>query len=307
MQDKNGRTLFGDIKNKKIKILISVIFAVIVIITVISEYHDFDLSRRASDGAEGLFSVHFIDVGQGDSALLKSPDGRFMLIDCGPVESSAYLVKYLMDVGVEKLDYLLISHPHSDHYGSCTQIMKKFDVDAIILHEDFAYDYPYDKYIRNAKKNGTEVILTKVGDSFVFDGCADFEIIGPEYTDADDLNESSLCFRVVYEDTAFMFTGDAEQRTESYMLSGGKPLKADVLKAGHHGSSTSNSREFVTAVNPEWAVVSCAEKNDYGHPHREVVALFNELDIEMLKTHRDGNIVFVSDGKKVSLSKSLEG
>lgn len=296
----SGKIPFGHTKSKYVKIIITAVIVIVTLVHVISDYQRFEKVQRAIDSADGMFSVHYIDIGQGDATLLRSPSGKFMLIDCGPTSSSGYLVKYLYDMGVERLDYLLITHPHEDHFGGAFSVMEHFEIEELIIHEDFAETYPYDKYIRMADDYGYDVVLTAVGDHFEFGGCAEFEIIGPEKTDADDLNESSLCFRVVYENTAFMFTGDAEDHTESSLLSSGKPLKSNVLKAGHHGSSTSNTVNFVNAVSPEYAVVSCGKNNDYGHPHRETVRIFENAGIKMLRTDEKENIVFVSDGKEVT-------
>lgn len=296
----SGKTLFGHTKSKYVKLIVAAVIVVISLVYVYKDYKSFEKVQRAVDSADGMFSVHYIDIGQGDATLLRSPSGKFMLIDCGPTGSSEYLVKYLYDMGVERLDYVLITHPHDDHFGGVYSVMEHFEIEELVIHEDFAETYPYDKYIRMADDYGYDVVLTSVGDKFEFGGCAEFEIIGPARTDADDLNESSLCFRVVYEDTAFMFTGDAEFETERSLLLTGKPLKANVLQAGHHGSSTSNTVDFVKAVNPEYAVVSCAKNNDYGHPHRETVRIFENEGIKMLRTDVKGSIVFVSDGKEVT-------
>ena len=275
-----------------------VLLAAAVIICVCIDYNN-SAGRGSYENEEGLFLAHFIDVGQGDATLLQSPDGEFMLIDSGPTYSQDYLVKYLKDAGVDKLEYFIITHPHEDHYGGATAVIDDFQIENFIIHKDFAYDYPYDKFIRRLGKKDTNIIRTEINDSFVFADCAEFVIISPKRTDKDDLNESSLCFKIVYENTAFLFTGDAEWESEKQMLASGYNVKADVFKAGHHGSSTSNTESFVKAVDPQIAVVSCERNNDYGHPHREIVALFKEKGIRMLRTDELSNIVISSDGEKV--------
>ena len=295
----HGGVPFGRMPKRYKAVITAAVLIIAVIAFVVADYRDFAERKQAMDEISERFSVHYIDVGQGDATLMRSPSGKFMLIDSSPTANSNILVKYLLNAGVEKLDYIIVTHPHDDHYGGVTELMEYFDVGELILHKDFSETYPYNRFIDMAKELGIGVRLTEKGERFVFDECAEFEILSPAYTDKDDLNESSLCFRVVYGDTAFMFTGDAGRDSEYRMLSSGKPLEADILKAGHHGSSTSNVRSFVKAVNPEYAVVSCEENNDYGHPHREVVKLFNDMGIEMLVTHETGGAVFISDGETV--------
>ena len=255
---------------------------------------------------EGQVELHFIDVGQGDAALIRTSEGH-VLIDAGTNASEEALVAYLKAEGITKLAYAVFTHPHEDHYGGASEIMESFSVKELILHKELTEVYPYNRLIDMAEDYGTDVILTEMGDRFEFDGCAEFEILSPKYVDEDNLNEASLCFRVEFGNTAFMFTGDAEEMSENFMLLSGKPLEADVLKAGHHGSSTSNTRDFVEAVNPVYAVVSCAENNDYGHPHRETVRLFDDMDIEMLVTHQTDGVVFVSDGEEVTYVEDFFG
>lgn len=290
------------------KWLRTAIIIVLIVVVAISIYNDFKAYQQAKQGlsrVDGLFSVHYIDIGQGDATLLRSPDGDYMLVDCGPTKNGDYLVKYLNDMGVERLEYILITHPHEDHYGGFSRVMESFEVEGLILHKDNADTYPYDKFADIAESYDTELLYVCEGSVIAFDDCAEFEIIGPEYVDEEDANESSLCFRVVYEDTAFMFTGDAEKGTEKYLLSTGKPLEADVFQAGHHGSSTSNTSELLQAVNPYYVVVSCEENNSYGHPHKKVVQRFEELGITMLETYKYGSICFVSDGENVTYTEDF--
>lgn len=287
-------------KERIIRITVLVIVLVCVLALLPKYIEDYGNRNKFAELLENLFSVHYIDVGQGDATLLCSPEDGFMLVDCGPAGEKEKLISYLLRMGVTELEYLVITHPHEDHYGGATEVMDEIEVKKLVLHKDFSDTYPYDKFIRNAKKDGTDIVLTEEGDSFEFDSCAEFEIIGPHAVDKDDLNESSLCFKVTYGDTAFMFTGDAEYDTEKYMLDSGKDLKADVLQLGHHGSSTSSAIAFVEAVNPDFGIASCEEDNEYGHPHRETVGLFKKLEKELLITYRDGNIVFTSDGETVT-------
>lgn len=290
-------------RSKLTKVVVAVIFVIALIVKLYDGFVDYEKAYNAIARADGLFSVHYIDVGQGDATLVRSPDGEFMLIDCGPTSESEYLVKYLKSCGVDSLEYLLITHPHEDHYGGASEVIASFPVESFIIHEDFADEYPYDRFIYMLENNGfgvdTEIVLTSLGETYEFADCADFEIISPAETD-DDLNEASLAFNLKFGKTSFMFTGDAEKGSERKMLSGGYDLSASVLQAGHHGSSTSNTANFLEAVSPEYVVVSCGKDNSYGHPHKSAVENFDAVGAEILRTDILGDIVITCDGKSVT-------
>lgn len=269
------------------------------------DYTERQNAREQTVHTDGLFAAHFIDVGQGDATLLVSPDGSSMLIDCGPTDSAAYLVKYLTDVGVDSLEYLILTHPHEDHYGGAENVIRNFPIEHFMILEDFAETYPYDRLIYMVENTDfeTTTAVEKVSrdDSFTFAGCAPFRILSPGSADFDDCNESSLAVKLIYGNTAFLFTGDAEKASEREMLAQGYNLHADVFQAGHHGSATSNTETFVQAVSPTFAVISCAAGNSYGHPHPSTLTTFAQNGVQVLRTDESGDIVVVSDGETVWL------
>lgn len=269
----------------------------------LSDYKERQRAVELVSRTGGLFAAHFIDVGQGDATLLASPDGQYMLIDCGPADSAAYLLKYLTDAGVEALEYLVLTHPHEDHYGGAEQVIRNFPVEHFMILEDFAETYPYDRLIymieNNAFGEKTEIDKVKRDDSFTFAECAPFRVLSPGSADFDDYNESSLALKLIFGNTTFLFTGDAEKSSEKAMIAQGYDLRADVFQAGHHGSATSNTAAFVQAVSPEFAVISCASGNSYGHPHQSTLDTFEANDVRVLRTDLSGDIVMVSDGERV--------
>lgn len=285
------------IKNKysMIVVLIAVVF--IAISTLISDYQSYKSVKALIDMTDGLFTVHYIDVGQGDATLIKSPKGEYMLIDSGTGDSINYLLKYLSDCDVSSLEYFIITHPHEDHYGGANDIIESIPIENFVILGEFADTYPYNNFCKMLDNN-TKIHFAKRDDKFTFDDCAYFSIISPEWADFEDYNESSLAFNIKFGATSFLFTGDAESSSEREMLFRGYDVSANVYKAAHHGSSTSNTKAFVEAVNPEYAVFSCAKDNSYGHPHKEVKELFESLGIKMFSTADIGDIVFVSDGVK---------
>ena len=277
-----------------------VFFAAMAVSVFVSIYTD--NTDELKESTRGLFCAHFIDVGQGNACLLSDPDGKFMLIDAGDNENSNYLVKYLKNFDVEKIEYLVITHPHEDHYGGARDVIRNFDVEKLVLYKEYKDTYPYDvlSYVLEERNENSQTVLADFGDKYTF-GKAEFEIISPENPDLTNYNDSSLALRVKYGDTAFLFTGDAGKNMESAMINSDCELKSDVFCAGHHGSSSSNSLKFLKIVNPDFIVVSCAKDNEYGHPHKESVKNFGKIGATVLETGKNGDIVFSSDGKNVKL------
>ncbi len=293
----------GKARNQTVRILAIIIVLVYGAFTALHDKNERKNAQTAFLQADGLFAAYFIDVGQGDATLLVAPDGESMLIDCGPTASADYLVKYMNDVGVQTLEYLILTHPHEDHYGGASAVIENFPVENFLIQGDSTEFYPYDRLIYMATHNRfdteTAVIGAHIGDGFTFADTAEFRIFAPEKADPDDANESSLAIKLVYGETAFLFTGDAETGSENAMLADGFNLKADVFSAGHHGSATSNSDGFVAAVSPSFAVVSCGKNNSYGHPHKKTLATFKKYGVTVLRTDESGDIVLLSDGKSV--------
>ena len=207
------------------------------------------------------------------------------------------------DVGVQTLDYPILTHPHEDHYGGASAVIENFPVENFLIQGDSTEFYPYDRLIymvtHNRFDTETAVIGAYIDDKFTFADTAEFRIFAPEKADPVDANESSLALKLVYGETSFLFTGDAEKSSENAMLADGYNLKADVFSAGHHGSATSNSDGFIAAVSPTYAVVSCGKNNSYGHPHKKTLATFEKYGVTVLRTDESGDIVLLSDGKSV--------
>lgn len=291
------------IRTKTTAIIAAVVIIITAAVNVYTDYERFVRARQAVLMTNGLFSAHFIDVGQADATLLRSPDGEFMLVDCGTTDSAEYLIKYLEYIGVDSLEYLLITHPHEDHYGGAERVINSYPVENFIIGDGFEDTYPFDKYIDMLEENNfgeeTKIIHANINDKFDFADCADFMIISPKRADYEDLNESSLCLKLIFGNTSFLFTGDAEKSSEKAMLASGYDLRADVFQAGHHGSSTSNTLSFVEAVNPVYAVISCEKDNEYGHPHTEALENLKSVGAQILRTDTISDIVITSDGTTV--------
>ena len=260
-------------------------------------------SGRAEDAAAKTESgtdlnVHFIDVGQGDSTLIEK-DGRYMLIDAGERDQGPVVVSYLKEQGVKTLDYVIGTHPHSDHIGGLEAVIRAFDVGTIIMPEKAHTTKLYERLLDTIEEKNLKITLPKPGTTYDL-GSASFQILAPNRDYGDELNNWSVGIRVDYGNNSFLLCGDAEKEAEEDMVANGLSLKADVLKVSHHGSSTSSSQVFIDRADPEYAVISCGKNNDYGHPHKEPLELFQKKHIKVLRTDQLGTIVAVSDGTKVT-------
>lgn len=245
-------------------------------------------------------TVHVIDVGQGDSILVKF-GSHAMLIDAGERGNTDIIVNYLKGLGVEKLEYVVATHPHSDHIGSMPGVIEAFEVQNVIMPKLPKKLVPttsiYKQLIKTVKASGAKTISAKPQAEYML-GDAKITILGPVGT-PEDLNDASIVLRVDYGSNSFMFTGDAEAASEKRILDSGADVNADVLKMGHHGSSTSTCKEFFDAVSPSLALISCGADNDYGHPHRETLQLLKESGIDYERTDLKGTIIVGSDGKNL--------
>lgn len=258
--------------------------------------------------AEGEISVHYIDVGQGDCAFVKT-DGMNVLIDSGEYTAAENVIAYLSDLGIDRLDMVIASHPHSDHIGSMNKVIDKFGADVVVMPKLTAEMIPttssYEKLLKSIKKCGGKIEYAKVGAVYeLAEGC-EIEIIAP-VKDYDDLNNYSIVARLRHGNKSFLFTGDIEKTAERDILDSGMDISADVLKVAHHGSHTSSLKAFLQAVNPEYAVISVGSPNDYGHPHKETTKLLDKLGITIYRTDIDGSIVFISDGENLRIVTQKE-
>ena len=244
--------------------------------------------------------VHFIDVGQGDCTLLES-EGEFVLIDAGEKEYGDKVLSYIGSRGAKELKYVIATHPHADHVGGLRTVLGGIDTENFITVETDCATYTWTKVLTVVDKQDINYIDAEVGDTYTF-GSARFTIMAPLSDYYDGYNNYSVVTKVECGNIRFILAGDAEKESEYEMISAGENLSADVLKCGHHGSSTSTTAKFLKAVNPAYAIISCGENNDYGHPHKETMKKLNTLGCEIFRTDTDGTIVATTDGKELTLS-----
>lgn len=241
--------------------------------------------------------VHFIDVGQGDATLIKCGDSA-MLIDTGDDSKGTAIQNYLQKQGIEKLDYLILTHPDSDHIGGAPVIITKFEIDTVFVSNYEKDNKTYRKLIQALDDKRLKSSTPEVGSTYSL-GTANFTIIAPNGTYSDS-NNASIALILQNGENKFLFTGDAEKEAEDDILKNGINLTADVYKAGHHGSKTSSGSSFLDAVSPAYAVISCAEGNEKGHPHSRTLNNLRECGIKVFRTDEQGSIVAASDGKEIT-------
>lgn len=245
--------------------------------------------------ASGL-EVHFIDVGQGDATLIKA-DGHAMLIDAGENDKGTAVQLYLQKQGVEQLDYLVLTHTDSDHIGGADVIVTKFDIGQIFMSDFKKDNKTYRELMDSMKYRHMTFSTPEVGAEYEL-GSATFTVIAPNDT-YEDANNSSMALILDYGDSSFLFSGDCEEEAEQDMLANGLNLDVDVYQVGHHGSKSSSTEEFLDAMSPEYAVISCEEGNSYGHPHAKTLNNLRARGIRVFRTDEQGSIVACSDGKKI--------
>lgn len=252
-----------------------------------------------SAGRLDELEVHFIDVGQGDATLIKC-GSEAMLIDAGENDQGMLVQNYIKKQGVKSLDYLIVTHPDSDHCGGADVIITKYDIDTVIMPNYSKDTATYRDVIQALDYKKYPVTEPVVGDIYRL-GDAKFTIIAPNKEDyGDEANNYSVGILLEHGDKKFVFTGDAEEEAEQDMIENEIDISADVLKAGHHGSRTSSMGEFIYAVHPEYAVISCGEDNEYGHPHAATLNTFRSLGIKVFRTDEQGSLIAVSDGSEIT-------
>lgn len=293
--------------DKKIKYILMAIILVVIIVSGVAVGGDpFYFLTESDDNTlpDSSFSVHFIDVGQGDCTLIKSDEGN-MLIDAGENGNESDVINYLNEQGIDTLTYLVATHPHSDHIGGVQEVVNAFNVENVIMPRLSEINTPtsqtYENMLNAIKNSGAKVIAAKPGNDYFF-GDVSFKILSPFEQD-ENLNNMSVSLKLSYGTHTFMFSGDAESEVEEQMLKKGFDLSADVYKAAHHGSTTSNTKKFVEAINPDYAVISCSSDNKYGHPHDEIIELFDKLGIDYFITYNSGNVVFSVVGDELVVSE----
>ncbi len=254
--------------------------------------------------AERKLEVDFLDVGQGDASLIKTPFGQNVLIDGGPDSGVLKALASNLSWWDRRIDLVILTHPHDDHVAGLNQVLRRYDVKKIaytgVVHNSPAFLAWLD--LINKKK--IPLLIIDRPQKIVLGGDCFLDVIYPLQSflgkEIENLNNSSIVVKLVYGQTGFLFTGDAEQEEEKEIL-GAKFPGADVLKVGHHGSDTASSEDFLAAVLPKISVIELGKDNDFGHPSGRTLKKLERLKSEIFRTDLNGTVKIVSDGKNISV------
>ena len=246
---------------------------------------------------DSSFAVHFIDVGQADSALVMC-DGAYMLIDGGNAGDSDLVFSYLKSHDVDHLDYMIATHAHEDHIGGLSGAAYAATVSTALSPVTEGETKVFKNLVKSLEAQDVPLTIPYPGESFTL-GSAQVEVLGP-LDDYKDTNDTSIVLRVQYGSTSFLFTGDMETTAEDDLMEAGIDLSATVLKVGHHGSDSSTSYHFLREVMPDYAVISVGTGNKYGHPSEEILSRLDDADVTVYRTDLQGTIIAESDGTTVT-------
>lgn len=263
-----------------------ILFAAVLICFVISSLPYFQMQNSVPDGSS--LELHFIDVGQGDAALILC-DEHAMLIDGGTPKNSNRIYTYLQKHQVDHLDYIIATHPHDDHVGGLAGALNYAEADRAFCCVLQAEGRAFQSFLKYLDQQGTVLTVPTPGESYSL-GSAEFTFLGPIRESAN-MNDNSLVVRLSYGSFHAMFTGDAEVSEESDLLSSGAALECNLLKVGHHGSENASSEAFLSAVSPELAVISCGRNNEYGHPAKQTLERLKDIGCDVLRTDQSGDVV----------------
>ena len=254
-----------------------------------------------SVSGDGL-TVHFIDVGQADCALLEC-GGEYLLIDGGNREDGQLVVSYLDQQGVEELSAVVCTHAHEDHVGGLPSVLAVYPTAAVYAPTKTYSSNVFDDFLYYTDQQGLDVTLPSPGEELSL-GETQITVLGPVKSYPDP-NDTSIILRVQYGESVFLFTGDMEVTAENDMLDywdDDSLFRADVLKVGHHGSNTSSGYRFLYEVDPDYGVISVGTDNSYGHPHDEPVSRMKDAGVTMLRTDELGHILATTDGRDITFT-----
>ncbi|MBS5982127.1 MAG: MBL fold metallo-hydrolase [Clostridium butyricum] len=247
-----------------------------------------------------LMYVHYINVDQGDAILIQV-NNKNLLIDSGPKNHKKQLVKFLTDLNISKLDYVIATHPHEDHIGNMNTVLNSYKVQSFYAPKVYSYTKSFEQMIDSLKSNNLKINPIKRGCNTINLGFqTNVEVFSPINDTYDNENNYSPVIKVSFGNNSFLFTGDAEKEIEDKLILLNDDLKADILKVSHHGSSSSTSDAFLNRVSPKYAVISVGKNNIYNHPNDTIISKLNTYKINILRTDIQNNITLISDGTNIS-------
>ena len=245
--------------------------------------------------------IYFLDIGQGDSILIKSPDNYYMLVDAGPDSEVLSKLGEIMPFWNKKIDIILATHPDLDHIGGFPEVIRYFDIGHVIYTKKKHKSYVYEEFERIIVEKNIPEMGFREGNDFRLGCCVYINILFPfEDTDIEKLgsNEASIALELIYKDINIFMGGDLDQESEEELVFRDSWLDTDILKAGHHGSKTSSSELFISKITPEVAIISAGRDNRFGHPHEDVLSIMGKNGVRVYSTNELETIKVRSDGKE---------
>lgn len=286
--------------NKKAQILTIIVFAIIALGGAIFG-NDIVSKEPKVENLNGNLEISYLNVGQGDSAYIKVNDFD-ILIDAGPRSDADALMQQLEEKNIDDFEMIIATHPHEDHIGGMAKVFEKYDVESFYMPKATHTTKTFENMVNAINKEGIKIKQIKEGMSFDLGEGAKIDVYSPIYESYEEFNDYSPIMKLTFGQNEFMFTGDAEAHAEQDVVAKYPTnLNADVLKFGHHGSSTSSTEEFVKAVSPKYGIISCGVDNTYGHPHRETLEKISKYNIEAYRTDKQGQINVTSDGMTIKI------
>lgn len=252
-----------------------------------------------------LLAIHIIDVGQGDSILIQTPNKKNILVDGGTEDSEHIIKSYLKKQKIKSFDIVISTHPDSDHIGSLDYIVDNYDIKKFYMPEQSTDTTSYSNLITSCNNKNLNIDYLYKDDSIKIEDDISLYVLNPSYIQTDN-NLNSIVFNLIYNDKTFLFTGDSEVPNEKDIICAYNLNDVDFLKVGHHGSSSSTSVEFLESISPDLAAISCGYKNQYGHPHKKTLDNLRNEDILIYRTDLLGDIVFYSDGSTIFTKKKYK-
>ncbi len=286
------------------KYLKSFCLVLVLLFLTSCRYDDwFSLQPNAEIDLVGDLKVHYLDVGQGDSIFIELPNNETMLIDAGEKENASKIENYLQDLNYDTLNYVIGTHPHTDHIGALATIIQDWQVQNIYLPKAIANTKTYENLLLTIKNKGLTVHAASQGLKIIDSPDLQVYFLAPVLDKYTNLNNYSAVLKIVYQDTAFLFMGDAEALVEKSL----NDVQANVIKVGHHGSDSSSSLDFVQKVGADYAIISVGANNQYNHPSLDVIARWQQSGSHVYRTDLNGNIIVSSDGKNITVQVEKEG
>lgn len=296
-------------QKKQINNIYKVIFACffcLIALTIIKDNkpyttnENFDLTTQStsSEIINNSLTVHYIDVDQGDAIFIELPNKQTILIDAGEASKGEIVTKYIKNLNYDKIDYLIGTHPHTDHIGGLAYIINNFTIENIYMPKVNSTSKTYENLLNTILQKDLRVITAKSGISILNTEELSINIIAPT-KDYSNLNNNSAVIKIEYKEKSFLFMGDAETQSENDITS---DISADVIKIGHHGSDTSSGQSFVNKVKPKYVIVMVGNNNKYDHPKLAIINRWSNIGAKIYRTDLNGSIVVTTDGSSINIS-----